>query len=404
MPKLNLFLSSSAELDTDSIVFNDSLLALEPTLGTKTQRNAFHCILSNVGKYKNQPLLFSIRNQANPPAQYNPHSYGHKPLVAVITQLRNNGMLTLQRGTPWYAKTDDGDFKDPKLSAFRPNEKLLKLCEELGYTERSTSHNPEHFIELKSLSGRLLPYEPTTYSEHIEQVMAEYCGYIKKQKIEVDGEDLGHIHLTRKYKDWDNSGRLIYGGRTHHPFMSFPASKRKRITINNKPVIAVDYPASQANVLYQHITGRFLYPEDPYQVDGLHRDSAKFMMQMMLNNKSRHAASMAAKTNLETLKKPKRERLEKETKKFGSLSKIMDAIADRNAPIASCFYQGKAKGQYYAWLESNLVFEVARYLAEIEVPALTVHDEFIVPEGMEDAVLECRYTVGLDERVYGENY
>ena len=230
MPKLNLFLSSSAELDTDSIVFNDSLLALEPTLGTKTQRNAFHCILSNVGKYKNQPLLFSIRNQANPPAQYNPHSYGHKPLVAVITQLRNNGMLTLQRGTPWYAKTDDGDFKDPKLSAFRPNEKLLKLCEELGYTERSTSHNPEHFIELKSLSGKLLPYEPTTYSEHIEQVMAEYCGYINKQKIEVDGEDLGHIHLTRKYKDWDNSGRLIHGGRTHHPFMSFPASKRKRIT------------------------------------------------------------------------------------------------------------------------------------------------------------------------------
>ncbi len=354
MPKLNLFLSSSAELDTDSIVFNESLLALEPTLGTKAQRNALHCILSNVGKYKNQPLLFSIRNQANPPKQYNPHSYGHKPLVAVITQLRNSGMLTLQRGTPRYAKTDDGDFKDPKLSAFRPNEKLLKLCEDLGYTERSTSHNPEHFVELKSLSGDLLPYDPTPYSEHIEQVMAEYCGYINKQKIEVDGEDLGHIHLTRKYKDWDNSGRLIHGGRTHHPFMSFPASKRKRITINNKPVIAVDYPASQANVLYQHITGRFLYPEDPYQVDGLHRDSAKFMMQMMLNNKSRHAASMAAKTNLKTLKKPERERLEKETKKFGSLSKIMDAIADRNAPIASCFYQGKAKGQYYAWLESNL--------------------------------------------------
>ena len=33
-----------------------------------------------------------------------------------------------------------------------------------------------------------------------------------------------------------------------------------------------------------------------------------------------------------------------------------------------------------------------------------MHDEFIVPEGMEDAVLECRYTVGLDERIYGEDY
>jgi hypothetical protein len=61
------------------------------------------------------------------------------------------------------------------------------------------------------------------------------------------------------------------------------------------------------------------------------------------------------------------------------------------------------EGKYYAWLESNLVYEVARYLAEIEVPELTVHDEFIVPEGMEDAVLKCRYTLGLDEVIYGED-
>ena len=58
------------------------------------------------------------------------------------------------------------------------------------------------------------------------------------------------------------------------------------------------------------------------------------------------------------------------------------------------------KGQHYAWLESNLVFEVARDLAEIEVPALTVHDEFIVPKSMEGAVLECRYTLGLNQAIY----
>ena len=60
-------------------------------------------------------------------------------------------------------------------------------------------------------------------------------------------------------------------------------------------------------------------------------------------------------------------------------------VEERNAPIAECFYQGKARGQYYAWLESNLVFEVAKYLTDQGVPALTVHDEFIVPESMESA-------------------
>ena len=50
------------------------------------------------------------------------------------------------------------------------------------------------------------------------------------------------------------------------------------------------------------------------------------------------------------------------------------------------------------------MFEVARFLASVDVPALTVHDEFIVPESMEEAVREYRYTVGLDERIYGQVY
>ena len=47
-----------------------------------------------------------------------------------------------------------------------------------------------------------------------------------------------------------------------------------------------------------------------------------------------------------------------------------------------------------------MIFEVARYLAVLDEPALTVHDEFIVPKDIADAVLECRYTVALDENIY----
>ena len=75
-------------------------------------------------------------------------------------------------------------------------------------------------------------------------------------------------------------------------------------------------------------------------------------------------------------------------------------IADRNAPIAKCFFKGKAMGQQYAWLETNLVFEVARLLSRMDVPALTVHDEFIVPVDMVEAVHEVRYTTGFEVPVY----
>ena len=65
-----------------------------------------------------------------------------------------------------------------------------------------------------------------------------------------------------------------------------------------------------------------------------------------------------------------------------------------------------AEGQGFDFTFNLLIYinEVARYLAEIEIPALTVHDEFIVPKGMEDAVQGCRYKVGLDARIYGEDY
>ena len=309
-------------------------------------------------------------------------------------------MLRLESGTPWYTKTEQGDCKEPELSAFLPNENLLKFCEELGYTEASQKGATEHFIELRSLNNKLLPFESAPYSRHIEQLMSAYCAYLNLQDIQIDGEDLGHIHLIRKYRDRDGSGRLIHGGRTHHPFMSFPPAKRQRITINGERVVLVDYPASQANVLYRYVTGEFLHPEDPYEVDGLHRDTAKHLMQMMLNNGSRRGASMAAKANLASLKKSATEAFESDSQKHGGIAAMMRLVEERNAPIAACFYQGKAQGQYYAWLESNLVFEVAKHLTDQGVPALTVHDEFIVPERMESAVLECRYSVPFSTAPY----
>ena len=403
MPRLNLFLDAPVELDHEAISFNDSLLAPVPKLGTKKQRQALHCILSNVGRYGRQPLFFHMRNQANPPPQYNPHGYGHKPLVAVIEQLRDNGLLQLQRGTAWGPDDDDG-----KLSSFMPDLKLVQLCDQLGYSKQSLAQQ-DHFIELRTKEkdgkGKLLSFETSAYSEHINQLMAEYCGFLNQQRLECDGESLGHIHLIRTYKDWDKSGRLIHGGRAWLPFMSFKPAKRERIKINGEAVASVDYPASVPNVIYLHLTGKRLYPEDPYEVEGLGRRSVKAVMNMMLNNDSQyHAVGAMEKYRKKEMTKPENEQLDKEIKAFGSLEQIMDAVAERNAPISESFYQGKAKGQYYAWIESNLVFEVARFLATVDVPALTVHDEFIVPQSMEEAVREYRYTVALDEQIYGQAY
>jgi hypothetical protein len=398
MPKLNLFLSADVDLEVDEIRFNDSLLAPIPPLRTKAQRHVLHCILSNVGKYKGQNILFSLRNQANELPQYNPHGYGHKPLIAVIKQLQKNGLLVLQKGKPWFSTNEEGEEEKSKLSEFRASDQLIKICDDLGYTAEATQNNFEGFLELRTTvkPKKRRAYIETPYSTYTNELMSEYCELLNQHRFEVDGESLGHIHLVRKYSDWDGSGELKFGGRTWQPYMQFGSAKRAKITIDGQPVVAVDYPASQLNVIYKHLTGEFLAPEDPYEVDGIARSTAKYLVNIMLNSDSYYGASRAA-NNEDNLKdklktKAKIEQYHKDIKSFGSLKKLMVAIEQRNAPIAECFLKGKAKGQEYAWLEANLVFEVARRLARSGVPALTVHDEFIVPEGMEDIVRDFMFT------------
>ena len=77
--------------------------------------------------------------------------------------------------------------------------------------------------------------------------------------------------------------------------------------------------------------------------------------------------------------------VEQAIQQHGSIETIIRMIVQRNKPIESCLMQGKAMGQHYQWLEANLVFPVAHQLTLQGVPALTVHDEFIVRE--QDAAL-----------------
>lgn len=177
MPNLNLFLSTDVDLEVDNIRFNDSLLAPTPKLGTKKQRHALHCILSNVGKYKEQTILFTLRHQANELPQYNPHGYGHRPLVAVIRQLQKNGLLVLQKGKPWFSTNEEGEEEKSKLSEFKASDQWIKICEDLGYAAEATQDNFEGFLELRTVkSKRRIAYVERPYSTYANQLMSvRYC-------------------------------------------------------------------------------------------------------------------------------------------------------------------------------------------------------------------------------------
>jgi hypothetical protein len=188
--------------------------------------------------------------------------------------------------------------------------------------------------------------------------------------------------------------------------MSYPKAKRARILINGQKTVAIDYPASVPNILYKMVTGNRLHPDDPYKVPGVPRSTAKKFLNIMLNIDGKRGVSGAINKWLKVVATNAEKRdYQTAIENIGDNPKIMDAVLKRNQPIAKCFFRGKAMGQHYAWLEANLVYEVANYLTQcLDIPCLTVHDEFIIPEDRALGIEDYLYTVGLDSAIYQSNY
>ena len=397
MPNLNLHLEPKQEINPDKIMYLGESLASSLGLLRKAQKKALVCILCNVAKYKGTKILFSMRNEANAPEQYNPFGLGNKPLIYAIEKLRKAKLLKVKKGTPHYFKME------AQKSTLIASQELIDLC--LLSIHKVVEQTRGH-VELKSIRKKLLAFESTPYTDHIDQLMSSYSNYLNEQTITVDGEPIGDIFLVRKYKDWSNTGSFQFGGRTHHPFMSYPKAKRARILINGQKTIAIDYPASVPNILYKMVTGKQLHPDDPYKVSGVPRSTAKKFLNIMLNVKGKSGVSGAVNKWLNVVASNAEKRdYQTAVENVGDNAKIMDAVLKRNQPIAKCFFKGKAMGQHYAWLEANLVYEVANYLTQfLNIPCLTVHDEFIIPENRALGIEDYLYTVGLDSNIYRSKY
>ena len=296
----------------------------------------------------------------------------------------------------WRTGRDSTNFKgvycDPHLSTLKASDQLIEIAYAAIEPQQLIQKKQDH-IRFKDNGDRLIDYVSTDYTRGTEEMMSEYCDYMSQQRVMVEGQKLESFFLFRTYKDWGGDGSLFYGGRSGHAFMDLKKEKRAAITLNDKATVSLDYAASVPNLLYRMMTGQRLYPDgDPYEVDGLERCVVKQYLTIMTNTSSVKFAEDAVSKWLTKGKK----RIEAKSaaivaeKKFGSKRAVINAILKRNKPIAPCLMHSKAMGQHYSWLEANLVFHVAHQLSLMDVPALTVHDEFIVREedrGMAEMVM-----------------
>ena len=358
---------------------------------TKKQQIAFNCIVLNVKKAKGKPVHFSMRNEANLPEMHNPFDIGNTVLYAVLKKLRKAGLVTIKKGTAWYT----GEKR--KLSSFTATQDFADFAGALN-DDPQEKHRAR--VIYKDTNGKVVEHTPTAYTDRIEQIMSAWGNYLDEQTIKVDAEEITDFYITRSYNRrsvYQSVTFQCFGGRAWHMYMSMSKAKRKRIRINGEETVGIDYSASVPNCVYEALTGKRIYPDDPYAVEGVPRSIAKKVINICLNT---HIFKLYGAFNFWL----KEEATAKEKQDFQTAKQnlktkknIFNACMERNKPIGRAFLQGVYWGQYWAWLEANLVFEVAHYASMMDIPCLTIHDEFIVRKSDAEAMQELLYTVGLPD-------
>ena len=423
----NLNLCSKGPVDKQDVL---ALLGRE-VASFKKRIRSLEMILCHCVWYPDSEILISLSNDTYPIPRYNPMGISAKPFIWVIKHLNKLGYIKLnqQRNPLKSVITGDeepvrgaADTDKPKkflTSSFTATPKGLGLAAALGITD-SNIHIKNHvylkFKDVKDERGKqaLIEFAETEKTKQMEADMSIYCDYLNQQDIRLDGKQFKNIHLFRNFIDYDGTGKLEYGGRSGGYWTQVWKEDRSKITINGKKTTSkgLDYSASQYNRLYEYLTGK-CFDGDPYELivgrqkHKIPRSIVKKLAMYALNVKESVASKRLnyfyTPINKTTEKKKangdwsgkKEAALYHSTMKLRGVSPLAckKAFLKKHHVIKDYLYQDVRGGQFAVWLESNLVFAVARTAADWNIPCLTIHDEFLVAEEHQETMRELMYSV-----------
>lgn len=176
--------------------------------------------------------------------------------------------------------------------------------------------------------------------------------------------DLRRIFTNR---DCQHGGRFAGGW-----WMSLPAKKRRRITIDGEAVIELDYRTFQPRICFD-LSGHLLpLKEDIYAVpgydEGRYREAIKATVARLLSISDNQPL-----TRLGAVKKL--------FPSDAAFAEFVAAVEEKLAPLMGWVRCGR--GTELDWIGSEIADEVLARLTALLIPCLPVHDSFIVPVSAE---------------------
>jgi hypothetical protein len=199
------------------------------------------------------------------------------------------------------------------------------------------------------------------------------------QSFGLDGLDF-QSHHNRLHRVFNN-GTFSLGGRFYGAFhLEIPKDLRKCILINGEPTVEPDYSALHIRMLY-HLEG-IDYREDPYAPISGSKEERKVYKKIFLvsiNAQNETKAILAARNDLIENQIPC-------DLKFASIKECLGRIKAAHAPIAK--YLNTGIGLRLQNMDGRITELILKTLASEHIPALPVHDSFIVREKDKDLLIE----------------
>lgn len=192
--------------------------------------------------------------------------------------------------------------------------------------------------------------------------------------LDVDGIRINPMQRT--YRRVFN-GNLQLGGRWYGPWwQEMPVDLRRRITIDGRPTVEIDFAACQLRLLHAHcgcadpLNGYVRHPNpdiDLYRISGLDREMVKLALLTMINSDGRKEAKGALMNKLA-------ERAGRRT--AGAYADdLLQAVGRAYPGLRPYWFTGI--GLELQSRDAEICTAVQRAMRELELPVLSIHDGFI---------------------------
>jgi hypothetical protein len=289
------------------------------------------------------------------------------------------------------------------------------LVEHVEDMDNFIDYVPNELIVLRDENKRPIPI-PENLDSATRRYLSEreylitLCNFLNGQQQlthrvwEPESELLGRT-VARTFsalKAVYNNGSFKEGGRLYGEFQNLRKTERSTLQINGQPTVELDYSCLHPQMLY-NIEKRSLkgdayevFPNQSKQI----RNGVKIAFNALLNSQTEQAALKACNLSISDYDKTgrmknwfdvleSRELKEELTKSHLNFKTIMQLLKKKHAPIAKYF--GTGFGLLLQNMDVELVYSVCSYFAIRGIPALPVHDSFIIQARYESELREIMH-------------